>query len=302
MSLKLKNQNIIHTDCRKGIKHIKAKSISLILTDPPYFIDGMSSDWDRKKLEHKKSKAGVIGSLPIGMKFCPSQSIKLKHFLTPITKEWMRVIKPAGFVLCFTQPRLSHSVAIALEDSGFHIKDLYVWKRHGQAKAFTHDHFIRKRTDLTQKQKTNLIKSIAGRKTAQLKPDAEMIVMAQSPSEGRLVDNWNKYKTGFIDVNNNLIDPTCFPSTIIPCSKPKNRYGHITAKPVDLLRHLLRIFCHPNGKVLDPFAGCGSCAEACAIENYHYTGFEIEHQYVKIALKRIKDYQKQARRLIWPKN
>lgn len=42
-------QKIIHSDCRIGIKKLKNKSVSLILTDPPYFIDGMSSDWNRKK-------------------------------------------------------------------------------------------------------------------------------------------------------------------------------------------------------------------------------------------------------------
>lgn len=283
----LDNQILLNIDCREGIKKLSDKSVSLILTDPPYFIDGLGNEWNEKAIKKKVSKAGVIGSLPIGMKFCPSQSKNLRHFLTPIAKDWMRVIKPGGFVLCFMQSRLVHSAGYALEEAGFHIKDLYVWKRHGQAKAFTHTHFINKRKDLSQRQKNKLIKSINGRKTAQLKPDAEMIIMAQAPSEGTLVGNWSKYKTGFINVENALIEPNNFPSTIMSCPKPKERYGHITAKPVDLLRHLIRIFCEPNGLILDPFLGCGSCAEACAIENYKFIGFEIEKIYYKQALKRI---------------
>ena len=282
-----KTQTILHADCREGIKKIKTNSVSLILTDPPYFIDGMSSEWDRKKLDIKKSKAKVVGSLPVGMKFSPHQSKQLRSFLTPIAKDWLRVIKPAGFVLCFSQPRLSHSVACALEDAGFHIKDLYVWKRHGQAKAFTHSHFVEKNPNLTRKEKDKILKSIGGRKTPQLKPDAEMIIMAQAPSKEKLIDNWMKYKTGFIDVQNRLIDPDRFPSSVMVCKKPTDRYGHITAKPVELLRHLIRIFCEKNGLVLDPFAGCGSCAEACFTENYEHISFEIDSKYFKTALKRL---------------
>lgn len=285
-------QKIIHSDCRIGIKKLKNKSVSLILTDPPYFIDGMSSDWNRKKINKRKAKSGVIGSLPIGMKFDVRQSKELKKFMIPIAQEWIKVIKPGGFVLCFMQPRLSHALATALEEVGFHVKDLYVWKRHGQAKAFTHTHFIKKRENLSKKEKEKIIQNINGRKTPQLKPDAEMIIMAQAPYEGTLIDNWMKYKTGFINVENSLIEPDHFPSTIIPCPKPKNKYGHIASKPVLLLRHLLRIFCEPEGLVLDPFSGTGSCAEACFIENYRYIGFEIDPEYVKLSQTRIANLDK----------
>jgi len=289
-------QKIIHSDCRKGVKNIKNKSVSLILTDPPYFIDGMSSNWNKSQIDKRKSKANVIGSLPIGMKFSNQQSKDLKKFMTPITQEWKRIMKPGGFVLCFMQPRLSHSLAGTLEEAGFYIKDLYVWKRTGQAKAFTHTHFIKKKEYLNQKQKEKIIRSIGGRKTPQLKPDAEMIIMAQSPQEGTLVNNWMKYKTGFINVENNLIEPNTFPNTIMPCSRQKNKYEHIASKPVLLLRHLLKIFCEPKGLVFDPFAGTGSCAEACFIENYKYIGFEIDSEYVNIAKKRILNLENSFRK------
>ena len=39
----------------------------------------------------------------------------------------------------------------------------------------------------------------------------------------------------------------------------------MTAKPVPLLRHLIRIFCG-EGVVFDPFAGSGSAGEAAILE------------------------------------
>lgn len=282
---------VIVGDCRVRMKSLESNSISLILTDPPYFIDGMGEGWNKNHLERRISKARVIGSLPIGMKFCPNQSKKLRNFMTPICKEWMRVIKPGGFVLCFIQPRLSHSISIALEEAGFEIRDSYIWKRLGQAKAFTHDHFIKKRKNLSKGEKKRLLKSIGGRKTAQLRPDFEMIVMAQAPTDLTLVDNWKRYKTGFIDVSKPFIDMNNFPSTIMNCPKPKERHGHITPKPVPLLRHLIRIFCEPHGVILDPFLGSGSTGVAAVLEKRQFIGFEINKEYAQISKKRIKQYE-----------
>lgn len=283
-------------DCRRLMKILEKNSISLILTDPPYFIDGMGEDWNKNHLEKRISKADVIGSLPIGMKFCPNQSKKLRKFMTPICSEWMRVIKPGGFVLCFIQPRLSHSISIALEEAGFEIRDSYIWKRLGQAKAFTHNHFIKKRKNLSKNEKEKLLKSIGSRKTAQLRPDFEMIIMAQAPTNLRLIDNWKQYKTGFIDVSNPFIDMGSFPSTIINCPKPKERHGHITPKPVPLLRHLIRIFCEPNGLILDPFLGSGSTGVAATLEKRKFIGFEINKEYAQISKERIKQHKEATKK------
>ena len=131
-------------DCRDGMKQLKENSVSLVLTDPPYFIDGMGDDWDTQKL-NKRVKPGVIGSLPAGMKFSVEQGKELQKFLAPVADEWMRVIRPGGFCLVFSQNRLGHRTAIALEDAGFEIRDVLIWRYEGQAKAFSQDHFIRKR-------------------------------------------------------------------------------------------------------------------------------------------------------------
>lgn len=47
--------------------------------DPPYFIDGMGDDWGKDNLDTKAKKAGVIGGLPVGMKFDPQQGIRFQE-------------------------------------------------------------------------------------------------------------------------------------------------------------------------------------------------------------------------------
>ncbi|MCY4264989.1 MAG: site-specific DNA-methyltransferase [Gammaproteobacteria bacterium] len=278
---------LIHSkDCRLMMQEMDDDTVSLILTDPPYFIDGMGDDWNHQKLKEKTKKSGVVGSLPVGMKFDKQQGKNLQKFLYPIAKEWMRIIKPGGFVLCFSQNRLVHHSAMTIEDAGFEIRDILAWRYEGQAKAFTQQHFIRKRK-ISQHEKERLIEKVGSRKTPQLKPQCEMIVLAQAPREGTFVDNWDNWETGLIDVSNPYIEPEKFPGTIISASKPKERYGHLTTKPVDLLRHLIRIFSYENSLVYDPFAGSGSCGEAALLESRKFIGTEIDEAMAEIANNRI---------------
>ena len=279
--------DIQYSDCRIGMRSLQDDSAAMVLTDPPYFIDGMDDNWNHARLRGR-CKNGVIGGLPAGMKFSPQQGRKLYEFLKPVAEEWRRVLKPGGFALCFAQPRLAHRAAAAIEDAGFEIRDMLAWKYEGQAKAFSQEHFIRRR-DLPEATKQKMIRDLEGRKTPQLKPQMELVVLAQAPRIGTFADNWLQYRAGLIDANAALIEPSRFPGTVIPASKPRRRYGHLTAKPVELLRHLIRIFCARGGNeiVLDPFAGSGSTGVAAKMEGRGFVGFESDEEMTKIAAKRI---------------
>ncbi|MDE0021989.1 MAG: site-specific DNA-methyltransferase [Candidatus Poribacteria bacterium] len=279
------NVHIENEDCRVGMKRLADNSVSLILTDPPYFMDGMGDDWDAAKLK-RRVKKGVVGSLPAGMKFSAQQGLDLQRFLTPVACEWMRVIRPGGFCLVFSQNRLAHRTAVALEEARFEIRDVLLWRYEGQAKAFSQEHWVRKRK-LPDAEKRRLIRKLGGRKTAQLKPQGEMIILGQAPVEGTLVDNWDRWETGLIDVSSPLINPDQFPGSVIPVSKPKKRHGHLTPKPVALLQHLIRIFSAPGSLVLDAFAGSGSTGVAAKREGRAFIGYEIEAETAASAQARI---------------
>ena len=274
-------------NCMAGMKELSSSSISLVLTDPPYFIDGMDDRWDHGKLR-KRVKKGVIGGLPAGMKFTAQQGKDLYRFLLPVAEEWRRVLKPGGFVLCFSQPRLAHRAATAIEDAGFEIRDLLAWRYEGQAKAFSQEHFIRK-SRLPEQEKQRRIAALNGRKTPQLKPQMESIVLAQAPRDGTYANNWLEHRVGLIDADDPLIEPGRFPGTVIPAKKPRNKHGHMTVKPVDLLRHLIRLFTAKGKKsiVLDPFAGSGSTGVAALQEARGFIGYELDPDMAKIANQRI---------------
>lgn len=65
---------------------------------------------------------------------------------------------------------------------------------------------------------------------------------------------------------------------------PRDR-DHITQKPVDVMRQLVRIV-PKGGTVLDPFAGSGTTGVAALMEGRRFLGFEITEHYAQVARDR----------------
>lgn len=280
------------TDCRPALAALAEKqprSVSLTVMDPPYFIDGMGADWDTDKLKGRVRK-GVVGGIPAGQKFDPTQGRKLQEYLTPVAERLLSVMKPGAFALCFSQARLSHRTAVAFEDAGFEIRDLLAWQYEGQAKAAKmHYHVRRKR--LSPAEEARWLASVGDRKTPQVKPQMETIVLAQAPKIGDCTENWVRYRTGLIDVSNPVVNPGRSPGQLIPVPKPRQRYNHMTPKPVDLLRHLIRLFSDdaPGTLVIDPFAGTGSAGVAARLEGRDFLGFELDPATALAANQRVEE-------------
>lgn len=63
--------------------------------------------------------------------------------------------------------------------------------------------------------------------------------------------------------------------------------AHPTVKPLDLMQWLIRLITPPGGRVLDPFAGSGTTAEACVIEGFRCTTIEREATYLPLIVHRL---------------
>uniref|UniRef100_UPI000D562125 DNA-methyltransferase n=2 Tax=Xanthomonas fragariae TaxID=48664 RepID=UPI000D562125 len=57
---------------------------------------------------------------------------------------------------------------------------------------------------------------------------------------------------------------------------------HLTGKPTELMRQLVRI-CETGGRILDPFAGSGTTLVAADLEGFGSLGIEISRCYLEIA-------------------
>jgi site-specific DNA-methyltransferase (adenine-specific) len=291
-------------DCLEHMKKIPDSSVDMVCTDPPYFLDGLGSEWDKKKLDDRGSSC-IVGKLPKGMKFDRKQSVQFKQFYSKIASEVFRVLKPGGAFVSFSSPRLYHSMATAVEDAGFEIRDMLGWiYTQSQVKAFSQNHIIDNDKTRTPEQKEDLKKLCENWKTPQLKPAIEPMCLAVKPIEGRYIDNFEKYGVGLMCTGpETAVGKGNFPSNIMttdeidgtqvfmvpkPNKAEKGDFNtHLSVKPVQLIGHLVRLFTQEGALVLDPFMGSGTTAVACVKDKRHFIGFDTNKEYITIAQRRL---------------
>lgn len=71
----------------------------------------------------------------------------------------------------------------------------------------------------------------------------------------------------------------------------KEKYGHPTVKPLNIIKNLIINSSEGGGTVLDPFIGSGTTAVAAKMLGRHYIGFEIDPEYYQTACKRVGNIQ-----------
>ena len=82
---------------------------------------------------------------------------------------------------------------------------------------------------------------------------------------------------------------------VTPTNKAdKDKYGHPTIKPLDIIQNLVINSSKEGDIVLDPFLGSGTTAVAAANNGRHYIGFEVDMNYFETALNRLEE----AKRLV----
>lgn len=69
---------------------------------------------------------------------------------------------------------------------------------------------------------------------------------------------------------------------------------HPTQKPVALFEYLIRTYTNAGDTVLDNCTGSGTTAIACINTGRHYTGFEKDERYYRVAQNRIAERLKQS--------
>ena len=71
---------------------------------------------------------------------------------------------------------------------------------------------------------------------------------------------------------------------VSPVAPPE---GHPTAKPLPMLRDMVRKFTNPGDTVFDPFAGSGTTLRAALDEGRKAIGVELDERYCELIAKRL---------------
>lgn len=301
--------NIHNHNCLELLNKLPDNSIDCIITDPPYFIDKLDSKWDSSAIDNDTSNSH-IKHLPKGMKFDKKQVKELYDFYLQVSQILFEKLKPGGFFLSFSSPRLYHSIAMACEIAGFEIRDMINWTyTQSMPKGMSVNHVI-DNLKINSSEKTKIKEKYTNFKTPMIKACFEPICLAMKPiSEKNYILNELNFNTGLIDfshkvgIENNkvpaniitteLIDPVYDKNFMVskPSKKEKGDYNsHITVKPVTLIEHLVNIFSKEGATILDPFIGSGTTAIACMANKRNCIGYEINNDYYNIACQRITEY------------
>ena len=75
--------------------------------------------------------------------------------------------------------------------------------------------------------------------------------------------------------------------------KDKEKYGHTTIKPLELVKKYLINHSKENDIVLDMYMGSGTTAVACRDMNRQFIGFEIDEKYYNVCLQRLEEKENQ---------
>jgi site-specific DNA-methyltransferase (adenine-specific) len=241
------------------------------------------------------------------MKFSKDQVSKLYDYYLELSKLIFKKIKPGGYFLSFSSPRLYHAIAMACHDSGFEIRDMINWTyTQSMPKGMSISHIIDK-MNISDEEKTKLKKQYMNFKTPQIKSCFEPICVAMKPI-GKLtfIKNELQYNTGLLDFSQKVgINNDKVPANVItteaytelydnnfliskPSKKEKGENNtHITVKPIELMEHLIKLFSKEGSIVVDPFIGSGTTAIACKNTNRKCIGIELNKEYCDICLNRL---------------
>lgn len=63
---------------------------------------------------------------------------------------------------------------------------------------------------------------------------------------------------------------------------------HVTVKPLDLMRYLIRLVVRPGSLIFEPFAGSGTTLQAAAMEGVNAVGCELDKRYIPLIHERFR--------------
>ena len=284
---------IYTADCMNILPKLPDNSIHCVVSDIPYGIN--LDDWD---VLHENTNSALLGQSPaqVGKSGFKRRGKPIRGWNEAdrnIPKEyeewcsqWASILYPkvkdGASVFIFGARRTIHRAIVALEDSGFLLRDILSWEKpnaHHRAQRISN--ILEKRGLPEDAQKWD------GWRLGNLAPIWEPVAWLFKPYEHTITDNVLANEVGAIDIASCKVDGKS-PSNILKFwfEKDEERF-HEAQKPLSLLKFLIQLTTRENQIVLDPFVGSGSTAVACAELNRHYIGIDVNPEYTAIAEKRL---------------
>jgi len=194
---------LLKGDCLETLKTLETASVDSIVTDPPYELGFMGKSWDNSGIAYSKD----------------------------LWAECLRVLKPGGHLLAFSGSRTYHRMTVAIEDSGFEIRDQIMWLYgSGFPKSLDVSKAIDKAAGAEREDRTVEMAGKSGSLTGPrlnvtnagtpstpeakqwegygtaLKPAHEPICVARKPLIGTVANNVLTYGTGALNIDGSRVE------------------------------------------------------------------------------------------------
>ena len=255
----IERNKIYHGNCFDYLPQIADKSVDLILTDMPYGTLNKSNpdaQWDKEV------------SLP------------------SLWNQYKRIIKPNGAILLFGQGVFAAKLIMS---NPKWFKFDFVWDKVRKS------NFLNcKKMPMRQHEQVLVFYD----KPPTYNPQMVRCEPHQrNHSRGRLDKEQTNTCYGKFGKAETIFSDFKYPGTIVkfPKGHSKEDWLHGTAKPVNLLRWLIRTYSNEGDLVLDNFAGSGSTLIAAIEEKRDWIGMELSDKYFEICQKRISDRLREPR-------
>lgn len=303
----IKENSVIHGDCSNELKKITDKSINLICIDPPYNIN--KDAWDdfgnvKKGYSKKKDETDT----------------KYYLWLTEIFKEFDRIIKDNGSLWFFHNDFrvMSNLNNIMENNTSFCYRNFIIWNKlfeNSKNKGFLNGYVQIEGLNNFQKMAEYILFYVKNN-TWKLKEARDRLKVSSEIISKEILSKTGKTTGWYNNIETGKNYPT--KKTIVPITKylgltlddivPKFRnqkthhsvwnyefdknktHGHITPKPVELIKNIILHCTDENDLVLDCFGGTGTTAVACLETNRKYIIIEKEKSFVDIIHNRINAY------------
>ena len=255
----MERNKLFHGDCLQLMREIPSHSVDLILADPPYGTLNKSNpdaQWDKEV------------SLP------------------SLWNQYKRIIKPNGAILLFGQGVFAAKLIMS---NPKWFKFDFVWDKLRKS------NFLNcKKMPMRQHEQVLVFYDKPPTYNPQM-VRCEPHQRNHSRGNGKHQPTNNCY--GKFSGAESIITDFKYPSTIVkfPKGHSKEDWLHGTAKPVNLLRWLIRTYSNEGDLVLDNFAGSGSTLIAAIEEKRDWIGMELSDKYFEICQKRISDRLREPR-------
>ncbi|ALS38480.1 site-specific DNA-methyltransferase (adenine-specific) [Enterococcus rotai] len=266
------------------INQVDDHSIDLLLTDPPYFLNGSGGfkgkEWDSSKSLLDAATIGKIESGILNKTQAKKEYLKaVEAYFINMTTVLLPKLKKDGTLIIFNRKHNLDTINNVLSQDNFTAEE---WKLSALSKEQSQPN-SRWYTTYLEWKKTNPNQQINTLDWSEYALIANNMTISNPKKISQIPQYWDDN----LNSDNQYYATSPYNSKTIFYDNAK----HVSPKPISLWADLVKRFTKPNDLILDIYSGSGTTAMVAEDLNRKYIAFEYEEEQVIRSLKRLNGFR-----------